>query len=191
MRDINPRNWFGIVTIENIGEVVEAIRTFLTIDGTPRYYTFVAVNETTGRCTDVRTSQRINSDNHNGLPLHLSYSRTNPDYDHNAPYDSRVPWSFDCDGPEGADNAHFSVADSYGSWGFSTYAHDTDTYDERGKRGTGVVFADGQLKIEQLNGLSEVLLWVIAPEQHRGEPYWTDDGTSYRYNGMLELKDED
>ena len=77
--------------------------------------------------------------------------------------------------------AHFSVADSYGSWGFSTHAHDTDTYDERGKRGTGVVFADGQLKIEQLNGLSEVLLWVIAPEQQVFLP----DGAHY----ILRLKE--
>lgn len=189
-RDINPRNWFGAATIENIGEIAKAIQTFLTIDGAPRYYTFVAVNETTGRVTNVRTSQKVNDNERNGKPFSLIYSRSNPDYDHDAPYSDRNRSSFDCDGPEGADSAHFSVGDSYGVWGFSTYGHDTDDYNERNKRGAGVMFVDGQLKIEQLNGYGEVLLWVIAPEQHRGEPYWTEDGTSYKYRGITQV-DED
>lgn len=176
MRTINTRSWFGDVTIENIAEIAEAIKLFLTIDGKPRYYTFVALNEQQGRTTDIRTSLRVKPH----TPFKLSYSKSDP---------ARNFGSIDC-APEEADFAQFSVGDTYGAWGFSTLCRNTTPHEERLAKGAYVAFGDNKLTISQLNGYGETLVWTIAPEQHVGEPYWTEDGTSYHYKGELQIMED-
>lgn len=159
MRKINPRNWFGFLTVENADEVFDAIDTFLHIDGEPRYYTFVAYNKEMQHCTNVRTSQRLAPHkSSNGRGTYRYYYRFNPQEN------GSMGQSIDLPDARGADMAGWGANDDYGVWGVSTTAHDGDDSETLWKRGAYIVFSDGQLKIEQLNGYGETLLWIIAPE---------------------------
>jgi len=94
--DVNTRNWFGDVTIENIKEVASAIEKMLT----GKRYTFVANNaDWSNEMPQVRTSQRIEPDkatDKRGVNVWFDEKESPP----------RLAW--------------MNVADTYGVWGFST-----------------------------------------------------------------------
>lgn len=137
--------WYGMLTIDNINEVVTQIKE--VIDG--KKYTFVAVNmygneNNPGRLVsdvDVRTSQEVRHDKaKNGQTFTV--------------------W-FDDESPHPR-FAGFNVSDSYGVWGLSTRTNSHD-YDYEFKNPYIVIDHD-KISISHRAPAGHILYWIIAVE---------------------------
>lgn len=128
-------NWFGMLTINNIEQVVGLLKQL--IDG--KRYTFVACNELDGFKPEVRTSQCVE---HNKATSKNAF---------NIYYDT-----------ENSRYAGFNIVDSYGVWGCST--NTTDEKFDHERKNPYFSFKYNQVIIEHRAAGGNLLYWCIAVE---------------------------
>ena len=141
-REMERLNWYGVLTIGNIEQVVDMFRRLLT----GKRYTFVAVNmygneDAPGQLISrpgVRTSQRIEPDKAISKDAFSFWYGDNKEY------------------------AGFNVVDTYGVWGCSTSA--TDSFQVGDYENPYIVFEYHKVLIIHRAPAGHLLYWVIATE---------------------------
>lgn len=138
------RQWYGIMTIENVEAIAVRIKKMLT----GKYYTFVANNFYSDYPRpEVHTSQQMETDPARGKDVQVWYD------------DKENPPRF----------AGFHVGDTYGVWGTSTHAREDDR--ASWEKQPYIVLDYRQIKIEHYAPAGHLLIWVIMIEHHEGEDW--------------------